>query len=361
MRRASGILIRNKRVKLVSIATVLIIGSLLIAPIFSRQGTPVKNVQFASAPASAPATAQVVKVGTHILDVYSIDPSNSTWMCNFYIWWKWTGDIDPSLDWTIINSGDPQSHFKETFSYLDAAGNPEPMTMESGEKYQFATVSASLVSNFDYSRFPFDRQSFNIDVESNGYNNQELVYINDSDGATMDSIVSVHGWQIKELSQTNLAHTYDTTFGFAAGEVKESSYSLLRTSFYVDRPITYGLWKLFVPMFVIMLVGLLALFVHSSRFEERLALSGSSLLALIFLQQGYSGNIPDPAPLVLMDKIYALAYLGVLVTISRVIWVTNDLAQERSESNRHFKHDMAYACLIAVTFLISSAQLILIK
>ena len=354
-------LFRSKRVKIAAIAVVLICGSFLLSPIFSKQGAPIASVQFATAPASPPASAEVITVGTHILDVYSIDPSDSTWMCNFYIWWKWTGDIDPSLDWAIINSGDPQSHFKQTFSYVDDSGNPQPLIMESGEKYQFATVSASLVGTFDYSRFPFDRQSFNIDIESNGYNNQELTYVNDVNGATMDSIVNVHGWQIKDLNQANLTHTYDSIFGFADSDVKESSYSLLRTSFYVDRPITYGIWKLFIPMFVIMLVGLLALFVHSTRFEERLALSGSSLLALIFLQQGYSGNIPDPAPLVLMDKMYALAYLGVLVTIARVIWVTDDLAQERGDSTRHFKHDMAYAGLIALTFVISSLQLILVK
>ena len=45
-------------------------------------------------------------------------------------------------------------------------------------------------------------------------------------------------------------------------------------------------------------------------------------LTLIFLQQIYSADLPNPVPVVFMDDLYAIALIAVFVTFARIIWTT---------------------------------------
>ena len=46
---------------------------------------------------------------------------------------------------------------------------------------------------------------------------------------------------------------------------------------------------------------------------SRLAIAATGLLTVIFLQQGYSNDLPPTAPVALMDKIYGLAFAVVFI------------------------------------------------
>ncbi len=51
----------------------------------------------------------------------------------------------------------------------------------------------------------------------------------------------------------------------------------------------------------------------------RTALTATALLTLVFLQKSYSDDLPEIGSLVLMDKIYAVAYLLVIATLAQVV------------------------------------------
>jgi hypothetical protein len=53
---------------------------------------------------------------------------------------------------------------------------------------------------------------------------------------------------------------------------------------------------------------------------ERAALPAGALLSAIFLQKSYSDYLPDIGYLVLMDKIYLIAYPVIILTLIRVIY-----------------------------------------
>jgi len=52
-----------------------------------------------------------------------------------------------------------------------------------------------------------------------------------------------------------------------------------------------------------------------------------SLLTAVFLQQSYSDALPDVGYMVLMDKIYLLAYLLIAAVILRLILIGNRLRE----------------------------------
>ena len=298
---------------------------------------------------SVPETAEKVFVGIQVLDVSQIHPADSTWNANFYLWFRWTGDIDPSTDWQIINPGYPSMYITKNYSYTGKDGLPQPYVMPTGEKYQFVTVSAQFVNNFDMTMYPLDKQQLEVNIESAGYNRDELAYVVDRSSIDTSADFSVDGWTLNKVSVMTELHHYDTTFGLGVLDAADSDYSLFRTTIALTRPISHASWKMLLPMFIVFLVALLSLLINSERFDVRLALAGSSLLALIFLQQGYTGELPSPAPLVLMDQIYALAYCALVLTIGRIIWTADGVIRREQDPAGHFEGDamIAFATLVA--------------
>lgn len=297
-------------------------------------------------------SAQKVYMGIQLLDISQIHPADSTWNANFYLWMRWSGDIDPTTDWQIINPGFPAMYITKTYSYTNEKGLPEPFIMASGEKYQFVTVSAQFVNNFDMTMYPIDTQQLEINIESAGYNRSELVYLPDTSAINLHKDFAVDGWTLDNISVFTQLHHYDTSFGLGVGDKADSDYSIFRTTIDLTRPISHAMWKMFLPMFIVFLVALFSLLLNSDRFDVRLALAGSSLLALIFLQMGYTGELPSPSPLVLMDQIYALAYCALILTIGRIIWTADGIVRRSQDPSGHFEGDAMIAIATLIAFFV---------
>ena len=87
----------------------------------------------------------------------------------------------------------------------------------------------------------------------------------------------------------------------------------------IQRSISFFLWKLLLPLLIVLGANWLVLLLKPALVEVRTALPATFLLALVFLQKSYSDNLPTIGSLVLMDKIYAAAYLVVIATMIQVI------------------------------------------
>lgn len=48
-------------------------------------------------------------------------------------------------------------------------------------------------------------------------------------------------------------------------------------------------------------------------------MTGTALLTTVFMQQGYTSNLPELNYLVLMDKIYVVVYLLIIVSLVQVV------------------------------------------
>jgi hypothetical protein len=82
----------------------------------------------------------------------------------------------------------------------------------------------------------------------------------------------------------------------------------------------------------VLLLGCSVLFVHPSFVEVRLAGPATAMLALVFLQQTYSSSLPENGELVLLDKIYALAY-GLVIGLIATTIVTSHWIRQNPAAN----------------------------
>ena len=113
-----------------------------------------------------------------------------------------------------------------------------------------------------------------------------------------------------------MEHAYGTNFGEAE---QPSNYSVANFQMVIQRPLSFFMWKLLMPLVIVVCAALAALLINPKSIDARLALPMGALLSAIFLQRGYSDTLPDLGYLVFMDKIYLLAFPLILAVLVRAI------------------------------------------
>lgn len=296
-------------------------------------------------------------MGIEPIQINSISLQDGTFQTSFYIWWRWHGPIDPCPTTDILNSTASSSNYITLYSYTNAAGIETPIRLGHGVKYQSAKVSVGIADPFSMGRYPLDSQNLSIRVENNTYDFDQVVYVADVANLSKQPGLEVAGWNLTSTGLRQYVHQYATNFGTLDKTAGNSRYSQLRFDVEVKRPFSHFLMKLFLPLFAVLLAGISALFVKAEDFDVRLAMAGTGLLTLIFLQQGYAGDLPPTAPVVLMDEIYAFAYVTVGLTFLRVVYTTTRIHHGGLVA-AFARTDRRIATIMAIGFLVGSALVV---
>lgn len=255
------------------------------------------------------ATAETVEVGLYVISVYDLDHGASSYLMNFYMWLKWKGDIDPSKSLEFTNMVDKSS---ATIDYE----SEEPRILADGTRYRFMRVEGRFTDPSSFHNYPFDIHNLSIRIEDFKYGTRELVY-KLSPESSYSKDLNIPGWDITRLESTVAARAYNTTFGV---DDPSQRYSNATFSLVIERPAAIFYWKLMLPLAFIVFAGLAALILPSGEFDARSALLAGALLTTVFLQKTYSDMLPNVGYLVLMDKIYVIAYVVIFAGLIRAIY-----------------------------------------
>lgn len=137
-----------------------------------------------------PSTAQQVTVGIYPISVYNLDIETSTYYVDGYIWFRWKGDIDPTLTFEFTN-GVEKWGMTQTNIY------EEPEIMADGSFYQVMRVEGRFVQPFSLVNFPLDQQQLALTIEDTTYPVEKLVYVADTEESGYSNLLKIAGWDIK--------------------------------------------------------------------------------------------------------------------------------------------------------------------
>jgi hypothetical protein len=259
-------------------------------------------------------TAQVVNVGMYVNTVYQLEVASSTYYLDAYLWFKWMGDIDPTATMEITN-------LVEEWGAMVTPLNEEPMLLPDGHQYKLMKVEGRFMQPFVLADYPLDRQKLSVYLEDNTYGADQLVYVMDTEGSGYGHMLAIPGWQIDKWSSQQLQHDYGSFFG-AEKAGSASVYSTLRFDLEIARPVNFFIWKIMLPLVILLMASWMVLVLDPKLVEVRTALPATGLLTAVFLQQSYSDGLPEVGYLVLIDKIYAVAYAMIVLTLLRAIWTS---------------------------------------
>lgn len=275
-----------------------------------------------------PEGAQIVTIGFFPITIYDLDISSNTFYLDTYLWLKWKGDVDPTESMELVNAVDKSSLVKEIL--LDI-----PSILSDGSKYQIMRIEGHFFQPFLLNNFPLDNQSIGILIEDSTHGFQQISYQVDQLSSGIGDQLYIPGWHINNWNANSFTHDYGTSFGESDTQNGGGAiYSAVRFEINISRPTNYFFWKLLLPLIIVISASWVSLMLDYNLVETRTGMPATALLTTVFLQQGYSENLPQVGYLVLMDKIYVLAYILIVVSLVRAI------------STAYFDNDPSYAVKI---------------
>lgn len=307
---------------------------------------------FLASPHALKAQPQEAQVGFYLMNLYGLNMDEHSFYADFYVWFKWRGDIDPT-NIEFVNSIEKWSMDNAAFD-----GDSTPVVLKDGTKYKIFRKEGRFFHSFSLNRFPLDRHTLDIQIENPEHPAKLLVYVPDTNAALIRNSLNLVGWESKGCQLVTRTHDYGTNFGNP--EENAQQYSNLSFNITLARPFSYFMLKMLLPLLVVMLVGIGALLLHPEHIDTRSSLPIGALLTAVFLQQSYSDALPDTGYMVLMDKIYLLSYALISLVLLQIIRAGNVTAKNGGGTKAIVRKERRLAAIYLGIFLLGVLVLVLI-
>ncbi len=248
--------------------------------------------------------ADTVKIGAYILSVYDLDFPNNKVNVDFYLWYNAKKD---SLDLL---------HNMEVINATEVNKSNETDEKRGKIIYQTIRVNSQIKEEWDVSNFPFDKQTIEVIIEDFDKDNTTLVFVPDTIGSKIDKSVHLEGWEIKDFGIRADNNTYETNYGDPNIPLNEfATYSRVVLYFTIEREGNGIFFKLFVGLFISVLISLLTFFINPLDLDPRFGLSVGAIFAAIASQYVIASALPQNARLTLVDILHDISFIFIFLCI----------------------------------------------
>lgn len=268
---------------------------------------------------------QQVEVGFYPLNVYDLDMEANTFYADFYVWFIWEGDRDPTENVEFSNN-------VEQWGTMITPSYDEPEELPDGRYLQELRVEGRFYYAFNLEKYPFDKHSVAISLEDNELGSDEFLYVPSKERIAVESSDRLVGWKLNGYNISEKKHLYNSSFGDSRESPADSEYSRLQFNIEISRSLNYFIWKLLLPLIVVLMLTWSALLITADKTDARMTLAGMSLLTIMFLQQMYSDSLPELSYMTILDKIYALSYFLMIIVLLSILFTTR-LAKKAGEAD----------------------------
>jgi hypothetical protein len=291
-------------------------------------------------------TPEVVEVGVWPTVIYNLDVHSNTFYMTAYVWFIWRGEIDPTQTVEFTNN-------VESWGLTKMKTYPKPITFPDGRHYQSMRIEGRFFQPFSLLRFPLENHTVSLSIEDNTYAADKLLYRFDQRHSGLDSGLTIPGWTVQSWKGREGVHHYASNMGDETVGSDSSDYGTILFEVKVTRPVNFFIWKMLLPLIIIMVACWTALLLHPSQLASRAAMTGTALLTTVFMQQGYTSNLPEVNYLVLMDKIYVVVYLLIILSLVQVVI-------QGAMDKKHLLDDFRKAQLIDKTSVVVQAMVFML-
>jgi hypothetical protein len=276
---------------------------------------------------------QTVQVGLYLQNIPEIDIKTNSFAAEFYLWFVWKGDIDPTLSYELTNAVNA-SELSRTPVFVDAEGNSVPDLLPDGRKIQQFHIYGRFGHPFPLARYPFDSHDIVISLEDTRHSDDELIHEVDNKGTAMRPDLEIPGWTFSPMKTRLKRSKFATNFGDPRSGRNEDEYSRVDFMVHIDRPVIGIVSKTVIPIAIIILITFGAFFCQPSDIDARLCLTITALISAVALQFTAATELPPTGSLLLLDKIYILSYIAILAVTFCCIAANRCIHREKTELAR---------------------------
>lgn len=266
--------------------------------------------------AAISSTPKDVTIGVYINDIQQLDLKDHNFTADLYVWFRWK---DPGLD--------PSSTFEysnpyELWGHSTKPNYEKTVRLPNGEYYQAVRTHGRFSQKFALDNYPFDRQELEVLIEDSRYEANLIRFVPDKNSISINPSLRLPGFAIGKPTLTIVEHEYATNFGDLRLSGGNATFSRVRVVLPLNRPFMPYAVKFLLPILcVICAAGLMFLF-NPNYVDSRVGIGVTALLTIVALQITLNEDLPEINYLVLIDKIYLMAYLYVLFGLGIIVKTT---------------------------------------
>jgi len=277
-----------------------------------------------------------VYVGIYLNDITKFEQKDGVFDVDFVMWAKWLGTFTKDA-LTIANAANVR--VTQLGEQVDGPWH--------SARWQ---VKGTLRGEFPVHGFPFDEQTVAVILELPATAGE---LVPDLISSGMRSRFSVTGWNYAPLFRPRLMEeTYRSDLGQIPTEGEPTKVQRLGYEVTLRRPaVAVGL-KFFLPLVIIAMVAMVALFIHPSVAAARASIGVTSLLSCFAFQFAVANSMPSVSYVTLADKVFIVAYAFCLVALGITV-AAHSLHQAHREAlsltlDRRARLALPLAALVAV-------------
>jgi hypothetical protein len=169
--------------------------------------------------------------------------------------------------------------------------------------------------DFDFKKFPFDTQKLIVSISTGTSNIENVTFLTPSVGAFLNvekfikpEINKLKAWEIKNIDIKNRV-IQDGEWDKYNKKIISISQNYLDIEIIIERNSQHYLFKVMLPVFLILCVAWYVLWIPTQKYEARLNTSIISLLALIAYNFVFQDDIPKLEYLTDLDRFILLSYI----------------------------------------------------
>lgn len=270
------------------------------------------------------AAPQEVKVGLYLSNVNDIDLVAGTYTADFYVWFRWKGDIDPT----------EKFEFKNEIERWGTTVTPlyeEPATFEDGTRYQLVNYHGMFNNKFPLHAYPLDGQDILLEMEDLDHGRDHLRYVPVVEETSFNPDLRLPGWDLAGQTFEATDYRYPTRFGLPPSHARTNAYSRLTYRLHLTRPIVGYTLKMLIPVLIVLGSTLAIFWLAPDQIDSRVSIAITGLLSAVALNITVVSNLPPVGYQVLVDKIYNLTYGVIFLALLASIAALRMVEQGRLE------------------------------
>lgn len=301
-----------------------------------------------------PGTATEVGVSIYMLDVVAVEDRSQAYTADFHIELKW---IDPrlsaeslgmSLEGCEISLGevwDPVARIRNQRILTKRLEDTVTVDSEGNVAYE-QRYYGELASPMHFKDVPWDTQALLIEIISIFYSPEDLWFVLDPTMTGRAGHFSVTNWLIGA-----------PTTRVDAFQLPPLAHNISRFTYELQarRDSTYYVWKLIVPLGLIVFMAWTVFWIVPSEIGPRVGMSTAAILTLIFFQFRFSQILPQISYLTRVDEFMIGSTILVFLALAEVV-LTTRLTQLGNESLAvRMNHWSRWLFVLAFALVIVSA------
>ncbi|MCC5636504.1 ABC transporter substrate-binding protein [Nostoc sp. CHAB 5844] len=265
----------------------------------------------------------VVYTGLDINKLSRIDQKTSSFTAEFYLWFRYAGDIDiSSIDFPDGKNTLPNQPIFNPADFIESS------TID-GLKYRLYQLRGEFKSSFDLHDYPFDRQKLTIRFQNTNIPSDRLIYAIDTFGLRLpitntvkeNNRYSLQTWTFKGIQYAKETFRTTSTEGNPRlfNTDNRVDYPGLSTTIIMQRRPLVFLIKNSLPLILLTLVPMMTLYFPTNLVKERPPVAVSALISGTVLLVGVYNQLPDVGYTVAIEYIFyvffGLSLFSILVGI----------------------------------------------